>query len=169
MESIKTLHVVGYKNSGKTTLLKRWIKRLKEHNYTVSVMKHHGHKSRLAMPEEAKDSMQYLKMGADASFVSGGGFTQQIYQTEMDYGSLKRYASIQKPDIILVEGYKKIHCPKVVLVRQPSDWKTLKNLSEIALVVGDVDQSIYEQITSREDQAAIDAWLLNWIKQGAEG
>lgn len=164
MEFIKTLHVIGFKNSGKTTLLNRWIQVLKKQHYTVSVIKHHGHKSKLAMPDETKDSMQYIAHGADASFVSGGGFTQQIFQTEMDYDTLIKCASLQSPDIILVEGFKKTTSPKVVIVRNQSDWDQLKQLDGIVLVVGDVTQHHYDQIHSRDDELALNEWLLQWIK-----
>ena len=33
MGIMKTLHVVGYKNSGKTTLIARWVRLLKEQRF----------------------------------------------------------------------------------------------------------------------------------------
>jgi molybdopterin-guanine dinucleotide biosynthesis protein B len=37
------LQVVGYQNSGKTTLITKLIKMLKEMSYRVGTLKHHGH------------------------------------------------------------------------------------------------------------------------------
>src|SRR5690625_1491887 len=106
MGSVKTLHVVGFKNSGKTTLINRWIRLLKKNDYTVSVLKHHGHGAKLAMPDETKDSMQYLKSGADVSLVAGGGNTQHMINHEASFSELKQLALWNQPDVLLIEGYK---------------------------------------------------------------
>src|SRR5699024_11585974 len=101
---IKTLHVVVFKNSGISSLLTNWIRLAKEQGLKVAVIKHHGHGAKLDMPDERKDSMQYISAGADASLVSGGGFTQHILQQELTYQQLHALATLEKPDVILVEG-----------------------------------------------------------------
>src|SRR5699024_6419891 len=106
MGPVKTLHVVGFKNSGKTTLINRWIRLLKAHDYKVTVLKHHGHGTKLDMPDANKDSMQYLHNGADVSLVAGGGFTQHMINYEASFVQLKELAIWNEPDVILVEGYK---------------------------------------------------------------
>ncbi len=37
------LQIVGYKKSGKTTLMRHIVSFLKSHGYTVATIKHHGH------------------------------------------------------------------------------------------------------------------------------
>lgn len=165
MGSVKTLHIVGYKNSGKTTLINRWVTLLKEKGYRVVVIKHHGHGSKLAMPDEKKDSMTYLRSGAEASLVSGSGFTQHIVQRELTYGELIELATSSKPHIILVEGYKHERGDKVVLVRSTEDWETLQMLDGIQLVVGLEDNSPYQQISSRNESEQLDEWMVNYIEE----
>src|SRR5690625_3007946 len=104
--TVKTLHIVGFKNSGKTTLINRWIQLLKREDLTVSVIKHHGHGATLAMPDERKDSVQYIQSGADASLVAGAGNTQLILNKQLPFSPLKYLASLDKPDVLLIEGYK---------------------------------------------------------------
>ncbi|MFD2131320.1 molybdopterin-guanine dinucleotide biosynthesis protein B [Pseudogracilibacillus auburnensis] len=164
MGPIKTLHVVGFKNSGKTTLLNRWIRLLKEKGHHVSVIKHHGHGAKLDMPDETKDSMQYLYSGADVSLVSGGGFTQHIANREASFKELKQLASWNHSDIMLVEGYKAEQGEKVVLINREEDWQELKSVEGIVLVVGLESPCTYPQIDSREEVAQLDEWLLKWIK-----
>lgn len=165
MGSIKTLHVVGFKNSGKTTLLTYWIRIAKAQGLRVAVIKHHGHGAKLDMPDEQKDSMQYISSGANTSLVAGGGFTQHILQKQLSYEQLIQLAKWEEPDVILVEGYKDEVGEKVVLVRERDDWESLQSLEQIALVVGlDEELEHYEQIAHREERSALDQWFLNWLQ-----
>src|SRR5699024_12320769 len=106
MGHIKTLHIVGYKNSGKTTLVSNWIRLAKTLKLKEAVIKHHGHGAKLAMPDETKDSMQYIAAVADTSLVSGGGFTQHMMKHELTYEQLLALANIEKQDVILIDVYK---------------------------------------------------------------
>lgn len=165
MGSVKTLHVVGFKNSGKTTLINRWVRLLKEKGYNVSVVKHHGHGAKLDMPDAKKDSMQYLHNGADVSLVAGGGFTQHMINREASFQELKQLAVWNDPDVVLIEGYKAEEGEKVVLIRNDEDWQELKNIEGIKLVVGLESTCSYPQIESREKTKMLDEWLLDWISK----
>lgn len=165
MGHIKTLHVVGYKNSGKTTLVSNWVRLAKSLGLKVSVIKHHGHGAKLAMPDETKDSMRYLTAGADASLVAGGGFTQHMLQYELTYDQLIELAKLEKPDVILIEGYKQEQGEKVILINEEQDWTTLQELNNIRLVIGlEEDKVPYEQIDHRENQDALEQWFIQWLK-----
>lgn len=165
---MKLIHVVGFKNSGKTTLINTWIQTIKSLGLKVAVIKHHGHGAKLSMPDERKDSMQYLKSGADASIVAGSGHTQHITAEEMDYASLKQLALLQKPDVILVEGYKQEPGEKVILVKDEADWRALEDLENIQLVVGLKRNISYPQIADREHIDALNNWLKKWLQSSKE-
>ena len=165
---MKLIHIVGFKNSGKTTLINNWIQIIKSLGLKVAVIKHHGHGAKLAMPDESKDSMQYLKNGADASIVAGSGHTQHITAEEMDYASLKQLALLQKPDVILVEGYKQEPGEKVILVKDEADWRGLEDLGNIQLVVGLKRHISYPQIADREHIDALNNWLKKWLQSSKE-
>src|SRR5699024_442642 len=165
MEFIKTLHIIGYKNSGKTTLMNHWIGYLKSFDYKVVAIKHHGHGARLAMPDEGKDSMQYIQHGADVSLVSGGGHTQQIIQQESSFQELMELAARTKPDVILVEEYKDEVGEKVALVSSDEEWESLQKIDGISLVVGEVEATGYEQISSRNYRDQLDTWLRTWLRE----
>jgi len=160
---MKTLHIVGFKNSGKTTLITRWIKLLKREGLTISVIKHHGHGAKLAMPNKNKDSMQYINSGAAASLVAGAGNTQHIMNKQLHFAQLKSLALLDEPDVLLIEGYKEEQGDKVVLTRGIEDWQHLKNLEGIILHVGEADtDGRITQIHSRELTNQLDAWVLKW-------
>lgn len=104
MKNIPTLHIVGFKNSGKTTLMSRWIQLLKQAGYRVSALKHHGHQGQLKMPDERTDSMQFYLKGADSSLVTGGGTVQIMLHETPDFNRLKEIAAeLSQPHVILVE------------------------------------------------------------------
>lgn len=163
---MKTLHVVGYKNSGKTTLIARWVRLLKDKGFLVAVLKHHGHGGQPAMPDCKTDTMQFLDSGADVSIVAGGGVVQLLMSEEPEFTELKLLATIGKPDILLIEGYKNEQGEKIVLLRDAEDWESLNELDCIQLIVGFTESSTdISRIKSRLDVEQLDSWLLDWVEK----
>jgi molybdopterin-guanine dinucleotide biosynthesis adapter protein len=166
MGIMKTLHVVGYKNSGKTTLTARWVCLLKNKGFSVAVLKHHGHRGQPTMPDSTTDTMQFMESGADVSVVAGGGAVQLLLNEEPGFNELKVLAAFGKPDILLIEGYKKKQGQKVVLLRDIEDWESLRELEGIQLVIGcpEIATGI-SHIESRQNVEQLDHWLLDWVKK----
>jgi molybdopterin-guanine dinucleotide biosynthesis protein B len=165
MGAMKTLHIVGFKNSGKTTLVVRWVRLLKEKGFSVAVLKHHGHGGQPAMPDASTDTMRFFDSGADVAVVAGGGAVQLLVNEEPEFTRLKEMAAIRQPDILLIEGYKEQRGDKVVLLRNVEDWETLQNLCGIQLVVGCSEISTCSrQMASRAAVEQLDRWLLEWIE-----
>ncbi|MDQ0158279.1 molybdopterin-guanine dinucleotide biosynthesis protein B [Alkalibacillus salilacus] len=127
------LQIVGFKNSGKTTITNLLIEETKRLGLTVSVIKHHGHQAKLKTPDPSVDSMQHLEHGADCSLVYGNGLLQ-IHDRlgEQDgLASMLDYVQKYPTDIILIEGYKEAPYPKVVLYRDEEDRQVLQDLQQI--------------------------------------
>lgn len=187
---MKILQVVGYKNSGKTTLISRWTELLSECNKQVAVIKHHGHGGALEQPNVETDSMRYMQAGSTSSIV----FDDQLIQLHMKQHppSLTmaiEMAKLAAPEIILIEGEKQAHYPKVVLIRSVEDWKSLRSLENIVAVIIDeaVDdpEDIYDELgihnkyepdhdnstgcpiirLKRDDREKINEFLLHWLSK----
>lgn len=166
MGIMKTLHVVGFKNSGKTTLIERWVRLLKSKGFSVAVLKHHGHGGLPAMPNASTDSMRFFESGADVSVVAGGGAVQLQLNEEPQFAALKELTAIGKPDILLIEGYKEELGEKVVLLKEADDWLALCKLDGIQLVIGLPELATdISHITSILDVGQLESWLLNWIEK----
>ena len=166
MGAMKTLHVVGFKNSGKTTLVARWVRLLKEHGLAVAVLKHHGHGGQPAMPDASTDTMQFFDSGADVSVVAGGGAVQLLLNEEPAFAELKALATSGNPHILLIEGYKEQQGEKVVLLRDAEDWDALQQLQGIQVVIGCPEIALdVTHIDSRTDVEKLDDWLLNWMEE----
>ncbi|KAA0955780.1 molybdopterin-guanine dinucleotide biosynthesis protein B [Sporosarcina sp. ANT_H38] len=166
MDTLKTLHIVGFKNSGKTTLIARWVRLLKGKGYSIAVLKHHGHGGQPTMPNSTTDTMQFFDSGAAVSVVAGGGTVQLLLHDEPDFTGLKELAAIAKPDILFIEGYKKEQGKKVVLLRDTEDWGSLSDLEGIQLIIGcpEIATSV-SHIESRVDVGQLDSWLFDWVEK----
>ena len=73
------LQVVGYKNSGKTTLMQHIVKQAKTLGLAVATVKHHGHQGEdIALQEANVDHMKHFNAGADQSIVQGNDYQQTV-------------------------------------------------------------------------------------------
>ncbi|WOV84556.1 molybdopterin-guanine dinucleotide biosynthesis protein B [Sporosarcina jeotgali] len=162
---MKTLHIVGYKNSGKTTLLERWIGYVKAKGLTVAVLKHHGHGGQIELPSASTDTSRFFDKGADVTLVAGGGSAQLLLNNEPSFEALKALVTYDSPDVLLIEGYKEERGEKVVLIRKDEDWGPLQELEGIQLIIGEVDSSDYPVIRERSDAVQLDSWFADWLNR----
>lgn len=126
--------IVGFQNSGKTTLIKKVIGELANLGLTAVTIKHHGHDGKPDFQEE-KDSYQHLQAGALATLVEGDGHL--LLQSEKNQWSLEEkihLLSFFQPNVILIEGHKHESFPKGVLIRNKEDLALLDELDNIKFV-----------------------------------
>lgn len=123
------LQIVGYKKSGKTTLMRHIVSFLKTHGYTVATIKHHGHaKEDIQLQDSDVDHMKHFEAGADQSIVQGFQYQQTV--TRVDNQNLTQI--IEKSvtidtNIVLVEGFKNADFEKVVVYRDEEELQVLHN------------------------------------------
>lgn len=153
---MKTLHVVGFKNSGKTTLVSHWIKVLKQRGLDIAVLKHHGHGGLPELPPAHTDTSRFLDCGAVSTVVAGGGMLQLIKKTEYSFEKLKTLAALDQPDVLLIEGYKNEAGEKVVLVRNEEEREELESLPGIIRTVNTAELFV--------DLTLLDDWLQEWVE-----
>lgn len=160
------LQIVGFKNSGKTTLMLELIRLAQENGKTVATVKHHGHSSALEMPSAQTDSTRFFEGGAQASIVYGAGVIQQhVRKKEAALEDLLYMAAKTETDFIFVEGFKDAPYEKIVLIRSERDWIELKSLKEIALVMKQEDVNLNDDAAiDRNDKAQIEAWFAAWME-----
>ena len=104
----------GYSNSGKTTLIERLIRQLKEEGYSVAAVKVSDHDIRLDEP--GKDSWRYAQAGAGAVALAALKETGIMLTSALDTQTIiKAVTLLQAPDVIIVEGAKDDFIRKVRL------------------------------------------------------
>lgn len=118
--SIPILGFSAWSGTGKTTLLRQLIPALKARGLRVSVIKHAHHHFELDFP--GKDSYELRKAGADQTVICTTTRMAVITEfdapaDEPDLQQIIAMLDTERVDMILVEGYKDIHFPKIELHR----------------------------------------------------
>ena len=117
--------VVGWKNSGKTTLVVRLVAELTGRGYRVSTLKHAHHA--FDVDQEGTDSFRHRQAGAsEVALVSGRRWALMHELRDDSEPSMTNMLDRLSPcDIVLVEGYKRESHPKIEVRRSDSvtgDW-----------------------------------------------
>jgi molybdopterin-guanine dinucleotide biosynthesis protein B len=110
--------VVGWKNSGKTTLMTNLIRELTDRGFVVSVIKHAHAKFEIDHP--GRDSFKMREAGACQVTLSSPrrfALMRELGdESEMTLEQLLPYAGAC--DLVLVEGYKREPFPKIEIRRE---------------------------------------------------
>ncbi|WP_196220153.1 molybdopterin-guanine dinucleotide biosynthesis protein B [Terrilactibacillus tamarindi] len=125
------LQVVGYQNSGKTTVAGNILRYLTKKGYKAGSFKHHGHGGTPLLPED-KDSTRLLQAGSVLSGVSGGGLLTFSTNVQLDWMAIYQLTDI---DILLIEGYKQKNYDKIVCIRSEDEVDLLRQLSNIVAII----------------------------------
>ncbi len=166
MAGKKIIQIVGFQNSGKTTLIERLITACKEMKLAVGTIKHHGHGNAPDRVLLNKDSEKHQQAGALVTTVEGAGSLH--LEAKKDKWELQEIVKIyeQLPiDIILVEGYKRMNYPKVVLVRNPQDEFLLEELTNIMAIISNepLSSTLSSTIFRQEEMDRFINWFMQQI------
>lgn len=141
------VQVVGYKNSGKTTLICALIPLLQQRGYTVAVIKHDTHG--FDMDHQGTDTWRQREAGATGIALTNSSRT--VRMEEKGNGLPELIASFAAYDYILIEGFKSEAYPKFVMIHEDEDLQLLQELSNvIAAVIWPTIK--YETSPQREDE-----------------
>lgn len=125
------VQIVGFKNSGKTTLITRLLHLFNDMNLKVAVIKHDIHG--FEVDREGTDTYLFRETGAAAAAIVSPWRTAIIEEQETPLGELIEHFAAY--NLILVEGYKQEHYPKLVLLRGTEDITLLEQSSHICAIV----------------------------------
>ena len=127
------LQVVGYKNSGKTTLMQHIVRQAKSLGLAVATVKHHGHqKEDIALQDDDVDHMKHFNAGADQSIVQGNDYQQTVTRsTKQNLSEIIDQSVTIDCQLILVEGFKQAMYPKIIVAREATEMEELSQLTEV--------------------------------------
>jgi len=172
VELIKpVLQIVGYQNSGKTTLVMKIIEALIAKDMRVGTIKHHGHGGFPNSYEGDKDTARHRFAGAQVTAVEGAGMLQ-IHALNAHGWALHDLLSfyINLPiDIILIEGYKYENFPKIVLLRSEDDEKLLEQMENVQAVIYWYNSRKITKMGIPAFQISDEMDYLNWITTYLKG
>jgi molybdopterin-guanine dinucleotide biosynthesis adapter protein len=113
---IPIVSIVGKSDSGKTTLLEKIVRELRNRGYRIATIKHDAHS--FEIDHEGKDSWRHKKAGANITVISSPEKMAMVADTDHDHTlSEIRDKFIRNADIILTEGYKREEHPKIEVFR----------------------------------------------------
>ena len=113
--------IVGWKNSGKTTLVESLVEHITYQGYQVSTIKHAHHS--FDIDHEGTDSFRHRKAGAKEVILASKKRWALMHELkdepEKDFDFLVN--SIAPTDLILVEGFKEEGHNKIEVIREENN------------------------------------------------
>jgi molybdopterin-guanine dinucleotide biosynthesis protein MobB len=174
---MKRIHIIGRKNSGKTTLICELVQAFSNLGIRVGTIKHTHHDHELDTP--GKDSHQHRLSGSRAVGILSPKMNAIFWPSEAHHNadearSAKEARSVKEAkygqfealmadcDLILVEGDSSTTAPKIEVYRATDENQPLAAMDHsILAVVSDAPLSITVPLWPRGDIAAL---ILNFRK-----
>lgn len=167
------LAVCGVKNSGKTTLIEKLVRRFAALGYSVAVLKHDGHEFSCDVP--GTDSYRFWEAGACGTAVFSGSqfFIRKKWEREeknekayTESGKEKERREKERArrqaekilsffpeaDILLVEGMKDSTFPKIEVIRREISDAPASNPCGRFLLVTDWEKETFDENVLRFDE-----------------
>ncbi|HWK21788.1 MAG TPA: molybdopterin-guanine dinucleotide biosynthesis protein B [Ureibacillus sp.] len=160
------IQVVGYKNSGKTTLVCHLIEVARNLGLNSATIKHHGHGGKPTANENT-DSFHHKQAGSIMAGVEGDGeLLLSITQSSWTLGQILKFYELVDIDLIFIEGYKHENYPKIVLLSKEEDLSLLSEISNVYAIISSFDSQIknnHVPMFLRNEQSLIDKWFRNLL------
>ncbi len=134
--------VCGLKNSGKTTLIQKFIPIFRKRGMKVAVIKHDGHDFMCDIPET--DSYRYMESGAvgTAVFSDNRVFMHKL-RKNVDAAVLTDL--FPEAQVIVIEGLKDSRLPKIEIVRSDISDNPVSNPEGRFLIVSDLPAELFNE------------------------
>ena len=149
---MKTIAVIGWKNSGKTTLVSRLVSHLRKKKFKVGVVKHAHHSFDIDHPNT--DSYKIREAGSYKTTIVSEKRLAHIEEKISPEIDIEELIKLNKGcDILIFEGFKKIKKLSKIEVNLKKNNKELlyKSFDNVKLLVSD-DMSEHPIKVLRHDQ-----------------
>jgi len=170
---LKRVHILGRKNSGKTTLIVDLVQHLTDNGYRVGTIKHTHHHHELDTP--GKDSHRHREAGAAAVGILSPGMTAVFRPTdESTQDATDRYDHLSPMfadcDVVLVEGNLQTAAFRVEVWRAALTERPIAAQdSSISAVITDDPVDVAVPIWSRSDVRGVARRLVAEVEGTRQG
>ncbi|MFL2802731.1 MAG: molybdopterin-guanine dinucleotide biosynthesis protein B [Paracoccaceae bacterium] len=135
MKNKNIFGIVGWKNSGKTTLVEKLVQYLTDKGYQISTIKHAHHS--FDIDHEGTDSFRHRKAGAKEVILASRKRWALMHELkdkpEKDFDFLVN--SLSQTDLILVEGFKEERHNKIEVIRRENKKTPIHKTDESILAI----------------------------------
>jgi molybdopterin-guanine dinucleotide biosynthesis protein B len=134
--------IVGWKNSGKTTLVERLVTILSRRGLKVATVKHAHHA--LRTPDGATDGERHARAGAVETVVlAPEGWEISGHRPASPAPSLDDLAArLSHADVVIVEGFKRAAIPKLEVRRRASQTQEALAVNDANVIAVAADHSV---------------------------
>ncbi len=159
---MKVYGVVGWKNSGKTTLMEKLVAEMRRRGLTVSTVKHAHHVFDVDQP--GKDSHRHREAGAGEVLLASRRRWALMHELrDEEEPTLEALlAKLAPADIVLVEGYKRDAHPKIEAFRAETgrDLIARDDPTVRAVATNDPIEGLALPLLPLDDAAAVADFIL---------
>ena len=122
---MKVIGIIGWKDTGKTTLIEKLINEFNNRNFSVSTIKHSHHS--ISVDKEGTDSFRHFNAGAKETILASKKNWIKFSRELGKRGSSLSYIikQIIPVDLVIVEGFKMEDHKKIEVVNGVSDRQPL--------------------------------------------
>ncbi|EIT84573.1 molybdopterin-guanine dinucleotide biosynthesis protein B [Fictibacillus macauensis ZFHKF-1] len=158
------IQVVGYKDSGKTTVISSLLQAVTQKGYTCGTIKHHGHGT-VSFHDEGRDTFHHREAGAIISTIEGGGKTEVCVNKSLTLAEMLHMYTALSLDVIFIEGYKKNVYPRIVIIKTEEDWSLLSSQTIAVLYWSlDVCKETHIPCFHIDDQASYSKHVITYLR-----
>lgn len=162
--TIPVFTLAAYSGTGKTTFLEALIPVLKHAGLRVAVVKHDGHD--FEIDQRGKDTWRFAQAGADAvTILSASHYARMEYRPVSLEAALME---IRNVDLILLEGFKREHYPKIGLYRSSSGKGLAVPPEECIAIVSDGSMEAVCPVFPLDDPRPLAEFLKQQISRTEE-
>jgi molybdopterin-guanine dinucleotide biosynthesis protein B len=144
---MKIIQFVGYKNSGKTTLVCEIVRELTSQNKRVGTLKSDAHD--LDPDTPGKDTWQHRQAGAHITAMTSPSRTAWVQEQPTPLDELVSSMENHFLDALIIEGFKSAAYPKIVIFRTEQDVDLLSLPNILAAVIREPNEVIQSQAEAR--------------------
>lgn len=134
-EKTPIITFVGKSGTGKTTFLEKLIPELKRRGLRLAVLKHDAHQFEMDRP--GKDTYRFTAAGADVVTISNQEKLAIIERPTEELSVADIVSRLPQVDVVLTEGYKKSHYPKIEIHRGELNRPLIAPVEELLGIMTD--------------------------------
>jgi molybdopterin-guanine dinucleotide biosynthesis protein B len=161
---MKVYGVIGWKNSGKTSLMERLVATITARGFSVSTVKHVHHEVDLDQP--GKDTFRHRQAGArEVVLASKDRFALMVEHRGPEPDLTAVLARLAPVDLVLVEGYKRDSHRKVEVWRAETGQTMIQPGDPLirAVATDAKDVSLTVPVLDLNDTAAVADFILSEV------
>jgi len=160
------LAIVGYSNSGKTTLMEKLVAGLVAKGLRIATIKHSHHQPEMDTP--GKDSWRHKQAGASTSLLVGP--EKMLMVSDVDEAlnpELLTARLFRDYDLVLVEGYAGVAGAKIEVVRKARSQELRcandEGLIAVATDIQGLDVDVPTLDLNHTDEILV--FILDWLRR----